>query len=301
LGAADQDQNPDEVAVGRLTFAETVLREPNYHFSIDDVFECLIDATENHSNLFEQPLFNFLSLMHRTYGVHVDLYLFNRAPLDGRMRTLCDVAERFRDEFQEATWLRLGPHALEYDVPPHRQAPAEQIETFEETYRQIERFAGLGKTTGFLRLHFFSETYEVASYLLRMGIHTLMLTDKPAVAYRLDDIRRGQLAREGWLKHEGLYLLQSHFRMENFVSQSVDENSARRFIADTVARRGYVSLFTHEIDLRRAEVLAKTEQSICWASEIAKPAGAAPLVTLPFAFANPVDEPVALTMLSAEG
>ena len=31
-----------------------------------------------------------------------------------------------------------------------------------------------------------------------------------------------------------MYLLQSHFRMENFVSQSVNENSARRFIADTV-------------------------------------------------------------------
>ena len=135
-----------------LTLA-TVLREPMPSFSIDDVFECLIDATENHSSLFEQPLFNFLSLMHRTYGVHVDLYLFNRAPLDGRMRTLCDVAERFRDEFQEATWLRLGL------VPEFKRSAAQAgagraDRNIEETYSQIERFAG--PQTGFLRLHFFS-------------------------------------------------------------------------------------------------------------------------------------------------
>ena len=78
------------------------------------------------------------------------------------------------------------------------------------------------------------------------------------------------------------------FGMENFVSEDVDENSLRRLIADTVARRGYVSLFTHEIDLTRAEVLAKTQQSICWASAIAKPAGAIPLMSLPVASTIPV-------------
>jgi hypothetical protein len=275
--------------------------EPAYHFSIDDVFECLIDATENHSSLFEQPLFNFLSRMHKMYGVHTDLYLFNRATFGGRIRTLRDVAERFRSQFQEATWLRLGPHALDYDVPPHKQTPVEQIETFEETYREIERFAGPGKTTGFLRLHFFSETFEVAPYLLNMGIHTLMLTDKPAVAYRLDESRRGQLRRDGWLKHEGLYLLQSHFRMENFVSQQIDEGSVRRSIADTVARRGYVSLFTHEVDLKREEVLAKTEESICWASEIARPAGAVTTMSLRAASARRVQESMPLAMLAAKG
>ena len=164
LGAADQDQNEDKAVAGR--------RAPAYRAFPLTMYSRLSDATENHSTLFEQPLFNFLSLMHRTYGVHVDLYLFNRATVNGRMAALCDVAERFRGEFQEAQWLRLGPHALEYHVPPHRQAPAEQIETFDETYREIERFAGPGKTTGFVRLHFFSETYEVASYLLRMGVHT---------------------------------------------------------------------------------------------------------------------------------
>ena len=187
-----------------------------------------------------------------------------------------------------------------YDVPPHRQAPAEQIETFDETYREIERFAGPGKTTGFVRLHFFSETYEVASYFLRMGVHTLMLTDKPAVAYRLDEIKRGQLAGNGSLKHEGLCLLQSHFRMENFVSEDVDDSRCAVY-RSTVARRGYVSLFTHEIDLTRAEVLAKTQQSICWASAIAKPAGAIPLMSLPVASTIPVQESVALAMLASEG
>ena len=247
---------------------------PVYHFSVDDVFECLIDATDNYPDLFEQPLFEFFRRMHRRFGAHVDLYLFNRAPFGGRVRSLQDVSDKFRAQFQEATWLRLGPHALEYDIPPHKQTPAEQLVTFEETYREIERFAGPEKTTGFLRLHFFSECFELAPYFLEKGAHTLLLTDKPAVAYRLDEPRRRQLSREGWLKHEGLCLLQSHFRMENLARDSVDESSTRFFISDTIARRGHVCLFTHEVDLGNPLVLAKTEESIRWAAQIAEPAGA---------------------------
>ena len=253
---------------------------PAYHFSIDDVFECLIDATENYSDLFRQPLFSFLRRMHARYGANVDLYLFNRAHVDGRVRSLQDVSDKFRHQFQYAAWLRLGPHAQEYDVPPHKQTPAEQLETFDETYREIERFAGPAKTTGFVRLHFFSEAFELASYFLARGTHTLMLTDKPAVAYRLDEPRRQQLSRNGWLTHEGLCLLQSHFRMENLVRDNVDAESTYGFIADTIARRGHVCLFTHEIDLQNQLVQAKTEESLRFAAQLARPAGAS-MVMLP--------------------
>ena len=57
-----------------------------------------------------------------------------------------------------------------------------------------------------------------------------------------------------------------------------------------------MSLFTHEMDLGRAEVLAKTEQSICWASRDVQACGRRTIPMVAFAFANPVDEPVALTM-----
>lgn len=278
--ATEQDQNQREPVLPL-----SLIREPFYHFSIDDVFHCLIDATENYSSLFDQPLFRFLQRMHQMYGTDTDLYLFNRAPVNGRIRNLGDVSGRFRTQFQESTWLRLGPHALEYDTPPHKQTPAEQIETFDQTYCEIVRFAGPGKTTGFLRLHFFSEAFELASYFLEKGTHTLLLTDKPAVAYRLDEGRRRQLSQEGWLRHQGLHLLQSHFRMENFARENVDEGSVRRFIADTVAHRGYVSLFTHEIDMNRRQVLAKTEASLASVSVIAKSASAVTM-SLPRVFAK---------------
>jgi hypothetical protein len=251
--------------------------EPVYHFSVDDVFECLIDATENYASVFQQPFFKFLSRMHQSYGAHTDLYLFNRAPVAGRMRSLAEVSERFRGQFQEATWLRLGPHALEYEVAPHTQTPDEQIATFDEAHREIERFAGAGKTPGFLRLHFFSEAFELGTYFRQKGVHTLLLTDKPVIAYRLDEDKRRQLRREGRLTHANLNLLQSHLRTENLVRDNADTDAIRRRLAQTVSQYGYVTLFSHEIELKRDDVLAKTAETLRLASQIARPAGTSPL------------------------
>jgi hypothetical protein len=256
-------------------------QQPTYHFSIDDVFHCLIEATDHYRDLFAHPFFRFLERMNSRYGACADLYLFNQAVVDGRLRTLAEVSTRFREQLQKAAWLRFGPHAHDYATPPHSQKPSEQRETFDETYAQIQRFAGPNKTTRWNRLHFFSECYELAPYFRRHGSDVLLLTDKPATTYRLSPGAAHRLRRRGWLLRDGLKLLQSHYRFEFFERDAVSAEDVQRLVRATLQERGYVSLFTHEIDLQRESVLRIAGLALQCAASHAAPADVAPLVHAP--------------------
>jgi hypothetical protein len=243
---------------------------PFVHFSVDDVLKALIEATDQALPLFEHPFFAFLQGLHRRFETRVDLYLFERAVIDGRERTLAEVSDRFRPALQEADWIRFGPHAREGALAPYQQSPEEQVATFASIYAQIDRFAGPGRRSAWVRLHYFSEAYAAGPFLRQAGVEALLLTDKDACAYHLPEPLKAELKREGRIAHAELQLARSHHRVENLLA-AADPDVLQAALDGPLRDHGYLSLFTHEYELDRPEVRARTEECLAYLASRAIP------------------------------
>jgi hypothetical protein len=231
-----------------------------YHFSIDDVFKALLEASDSGAPLFDHPFFAYLRDLNASFGTRIDLYLFERTGA----RALTEVSSRFRDDFARAPWLRLGPHGKDYATAPYAQAPEDQIATFEAIYREIDRFAGAQSNAKWVRLHYFSEAYEAAPSLAHQGVEALLLTDKDAAAYRLPEPLRAELREKGRIPHAGIELVRSHARVENLVGPSWPWPSVQAALDAPIAKYGYLSLFTHEYELDREEVRERTKACLAY-------------------------------------
>ena len=115
---------------------------------------------------------------------------FYQKSINGRLRTLKEVSGSLKDVFLENPWLHAGPHGLDNSTPPHLQQPDDQIEVFESIYEELQRFAGCNAMSKWIRLHQFSESYELAEYFKSKGVEALLSTDKDAVSYRLPENER---------------------------------------------------------------------------------------------------------------
>lgn len=226
--------------------------ESYFHFSIDDVFTSLIEATQGYENLFDHPFFKFLNELHRHHGINIDLYLFFEQEKNSIIYNLEDVSDRFKSELQNAKWLKLAPHALNMAIAPYQQSPERQIEVFDKIYAQIHRFAGANKCCSTLRLHYFSESYQLYEYWKTKNVSTLLFTDKPAVSYQLPKPQRIQLAKSGSVSYKNLNIRRSQFRMENLTH--LKQTAIKSYITMKYQAHGYLTLFSHEADLISPQV-----------------------------------------------
>jgi hypothetical protein len=226
-----------------------------YHFSIDDVLKALLEASDRGGDLFAIPFFALLEEAHRRFGTKTDLYLFQKQVIDGRERSLAEVSSRLREVLARTDWIRFGPHALDYGTAPYAQDPASQSATIEGIYREVDRFAGAERHARWVRLHYFSEAYESAPALIAAGVEGLLLTDKEAAAYRLSEDNRSLLRERGEVAHAGLSLYRSHLRVENILD--LDRRALAETLDAPIQRYGYLSLFTHEYELDRADVRSR--------------------------------------------
>lgn len=76
------------------------------HMSFDDVINCIknLCATE-YESLFDEPFFNWLQVLHNTYGARFSLYVYN-------ISDLANVPEQYKDDFLNARgWIKFGLHS----------------------------------------------------------------------------------------------------------------------------------------------------------------------------------------------
>ena len=229
-----------------------------YHFSVDDVFTSFIEVSDRKISLFEHPFFQFLKQVHTEFGSNVHLYLFYQKILNGTIRTLRDVSDSIKAEFEGNRWLHLGPHALDYDTPPYTQSSEEQIEVFDAIYSEIGRFAGKSMLSEWVRLHHFSESYELASYFRGKSVVALLSTDKRPISYRIPKYARKRLRNMGTVDYEGIAFVRSHLRVENFVGSGFSKNNVYKETDSLLTRPGWAVVLTHEQALMRPEVRAMT-------------------------------------------
>ena len=233
-------------------------RRPYYHFSVDDVFGSFVEVSDRQLSLFDHPFFRFLKDIHEEFKASVSLYLFYQENEHGRMRTLAEVSDANKNVLRENQWLQLGPHALDYDTPPHAQSPAEQVKTFDAIYTEMERFADRGARSKWVRLHYFSESYELAEYFKKRGVEALLSTDKAAVSYRLPTLEKERLRNVGVCDYQGMTFVRSHLRVETLVHDGVPPYDVCDVIEPILSRAGHIVIMTHEYELSRPEVRAMT-------------------------------------------
>ena len=221
-----------------------------YHFSVDDVLASLLQLSDWRLDIGGQPCLAFLDRLHREYGAMIDLYLFERAVApDGRVRQLREVDDRAVAALGAASGFRFGPHAVDHATAPHAQPLPDLIADMDRLCSTIARLAPPQRRSRWVRLHYFSEAWEAAEVWRRHGIEALMTTDKPAIAYRLEKPHREALARDGRTSRDGLGFVRSHLRLESFRRDARDPARFTSRIDEVLERHGFVTLFTHEIDL----------------------------------------------------
>ena len=219
-----------------------------FHFSVDDVLGAVLQLSDWGVTVEQQPMLGLLARLHAETGVESALYCFHDMTLaDGRRRSLDEVSEAAGAVLAQAPAFRWGPHAVNYATAPHAQTVEAARASFTALEAALARFAPAHRRADWVRLHYFSELYELAPLWAAQGISALLTTDKPALAWRLPQGCKADLAAKGRTSHAGMGFITSHLRLEVF-----REDDPARFcdrIDAAVARHGFCTLFTHEADL----------------------------------------------------
>lgn len=222
---------------------------PAYHFSVDDVFPSLFAPAETKQAVADQPAIRFLLDLTQSYGTQTDLYVFLRDPPGDQARDLSRVPDFVCTQVSRLEGLRFGPHGRDYISPPHAETFARQEATLRELYAAIGRFCDSSNLSRWVRLHYFSECHEMAPVFLEHGASALLLTDKPAITYRLDEARKADLIEKGWTTKDGLAFIRSHLRFETCVAEGLSIPQVCARAEKIIETTGFVVLFTHEVDL----------------------------------------------------
>jgi len=244
-----------------------MIPQNSYHFSVDDVFDSLIEVTDRQVGLFEHPFYAFLKKLHNQFGADISLYSFYQKNIDGKIHTLDEVRD-LKEELALEPWLYFGPHALDYNNPPYSQTPEKQIETFEKIYGQLERFVGREHFSRFVRLQYYSESYELAGYFKSRGVQALFTTDKNAGSYRMPAEVASELLAKGYSSHLGMNFIRTNYRVEFFVDESLSEPEVTERFKSTVEKYGFLVFYTHEIEMYKeqgrnmAELMFKTARAL---------------------------------------
>ena len=134
----------------------------NFHFSVDDVFESLIDISDSKTKLIDHWFFSQLFFLWKKFKIKSAVYLFYEGNILNKKRSLKEVRNLKKE--LKGNWLYFGPHALNHDSPPHKYEPKVQKEHFQKIYSEIIRFAGRKYIAKKIRLHEYSESYELANF-----------------------------------------------------------------------------------------------------------------------------------------
>ena len=141
------------------------------HMSIDDVtvsFQNLSGSA--YSSIYELNIFQFLFTLHRLFGLKITLYVYAK----DYDRTLSDIPEKYKHEFEEASeWLKFGFHAVS-DEQKEDNILSNFEDAFLEAERQIRHFAGEEAIARILRLHYWFYPKAYQGVLKNHGVHTVL-------------------------------------------------------------------------------------------------------------------------------
>ncbi len=237
-----------------------------YHFSIDDSFDCLWRSSNGilaGDRASEIDLLAFFDDLHHQFDANIDVYLFFQQTSADRVVSLNDIASRTK-YFQDRGWLRFAPHAIDKATPPYSQPPTEAGAFYDLASEQIDRITGPNRHSRWVRLHYFSECYELAPLLRSRGVEALLTTDKPVGSYRLPRFETEQLKREGISQYAGIHFVRSHVRIENLANRCLNDDQLDSELDAICANSPCAVILTHEYELVQPEVREMTYRVFSW-------------------------------------
>jgi len=220
-----------------------------FHFSVDDVFDALLEVTDNQIPLFDHPFFRFLNAIHREFQTKIGCHLFYQKNINGSLRTLKEVSSLKDQLGSDNPWLFFAPHALEYETLPYAQSVEEQILTVDKIYREIDRIAGGHAYTQFLRLHYYSESYEMADYFRGRGVTALFTTHRDVGSHRMPDRVARRLLEDGYANYQGMDFIRTQFKVEYSPNENWTFGEVMKQIENAYDKYGFITFYTHECDL----------------------------------------------------
>ena len=219
----------------------------NFHFSVDDVLKSLIEVTDQNIKLTNHWFFSYLYKIYQTYNVKIAVYLFYEEKINNKIRNLTEV-RNLKKELKE-NWIFFGAHALNYQSPPHKLSVKIQKNHIDKIYKEIIRFTGNKYLAKKLRLHEYSECYELNKNLRKYNVSSLFTTDRNIGAYRLKEKNKKDLLTKGITKFKGQNFIRTDFRIENMVKKKSTENI--KSIKKILDKKNYLSIYSHEYELNR--------------------------------------------------
>ena len=219
----------------------------NFHFSVDDVFESLINISDKNLILKDHWFFSYLYKIYKNYNVKVAVYLFYEGKINNKLRNLSEI-RCIKNELKE-NWLFFGAHALNTEKAPHKLNVKTQSNHINKIYKEILRFAGKKYLARNVRLHEYSECYEIKKDLKKYNVKSIFTTDKPIGSYRLKYKNKKDLLKEGKTKFNGLNFIRTDFRVENMIKNKTETNLKN--IKTILKKKDYLSIYSHEYELKK--------------------------------------------------
>ena len=219
-----------------------------FHFSVDDVFESLIEVSDKKIPLSKHWFFKILYKLWKKYKIRTAVYLFYQKKINGKLRTLKEIRD-IKNQLKEG-WLYFNIHGLDYDTPPYSQKPSEQKKTFLKIHNQIIRFAGKKNLSSFVRLHYYSESFELKNFYKQKNIYGLFVTDREVGSYRLPKKNSNELILKGITKSKGVYFIRTDYRVE-FLSKIKNTSTIKKNFNDNFKKNRKIIIYTHENELKK--------------------------------------------------
>ena len=230
-----------------------------FHFSVDDVFESLIEISDNNISIKKHWFFKILYNLWKKYKIKTALYLFYQKKINGKIRTLREV-KNIKDQLKE-NWIYFNFHALDSQNPPFTLSLKNQKKTFEKIRSEIIRFAGKKNFSSFVRLHYYSESFELSKYFRQKKIKGLFTTDKKIVSYKLPQKNKDDLFIKSFSFFKNLKFIRTDFRIEK-LSQKQKFKKLKSIFLEKINNKKNIVIYTHEYELKKKINLKCLQKSI---------------------------------------
>tara|TARA_B100001173_G_C15870831_1_gene497200 strand:+ start:67 stop:813 length:747 start_codon:yes stop_codon:yes gene_type:complete len=219
-----------------------------FHFSIDDVFESLIEVSDKNIPLKKHWFFKILYNLWKRYKIKTAIYLFYQKKIDGKLRTLKEV-KSIKNEIK-GKWIYFNFHGLDKYNPPFSQSIQNQKKIFEKIRKEIIRFAGKKNFSSLVRLHYYSESFELSKYLKNKKVKGLFTTDKKVTAYKLPKKNKKDLFENGFSFFKNLKFIRTDFRVEK-LSDSKSFKKIKHLFLKKIKIKNNIVIYTHEYELKK--------------------------------------------------
>lgn len=229
-----------------------------FHLSVDDVFKSLIFVSDNKIPLKKYFFFRELYQLWKKYKIKTGLHLFYEQKIKGKVRNLCEV-RNLKNELKE-NWLYFNVHALNPHTPPYKQSITKQKKTFDKIFNEIRRFAGKEYLTNYVRLHHYSESFELSKYLKKKKIKALFSTDRNVGSHRLPKKNSRELIIFGKTLYKGLKFIRTDFRVE-WIKNYKRKEILNRFIK-CYKNKNRLIIYSHEYNFKRKKFRAALKKII---------------------------------------